>query len=157
MPDIDLRQYLNLQAQETCRAFIIHAPAMAGKTELARRMEKNLGVYRFDLQEYFIANNGLAAQIDRFRPRDLETLLLGLRVPQSVIVVDNLDFILIVWTPQMKREFMDMVSLRLKSPDITTKTFVFLVQDDPSIINYHFTLTQRQPRILPLQAIKAIV
>jgi hypothetical protein len=157
MPDIDLRKFLNIQAQEVCRAFIIHAPAMAGKTELARRMEKNLGVYRFDLQEHFKSHEELAARVDRFRPRDLERLLLSLDVPQSVIVVDNLDFILIVWTSQMKREFMDMVNLRLKSPDITSKTFIFLVQDDNAIINYHFTLTQRQPRILPLQAIKALV
>jgi hypothetical protein len=157
MPDIDLRKYLNIQAQEVCRAFIIHAPAMAGKTDLAHRMEKILGAYRFDLQEFFLSHEELASRIDRYRPMYLERLLLDLETPHSVIVVDNLDFILIVWTPQMKREFMDMVSLRLKSPDITTKTFVFLVQDDPFIINYHFTLTQRQPRLLPLQAIKAIV
>jgi hypothetical protein len=157
MPDIDLRQYLNVQSQETCRAFVIHAPAMAGKTALARRMERILGAYRFDLQHHFIANEKLAASIDRFRPRDLEKLLLSVSVPQSVIVVDNLDFLLIVWTPRMKREFMDMVDLRLKSPDITSKTYVFMVQDDAVITDYRFTLTPRQPRILPLRAIKALV
>ena len=157
MPDIGLRHYLNLQAQETCRAFIIHAPAMAGKTKLTRLMEKTLGAYRFDLQKYFTANKELAARIDRFRPGDLEKLLLGLDVSQSVIVVDNLDFLLVVWTPQMKRGFMNMVDLRLKSPDITSKTFVFLVQDDSVIMKYHFTLPQRQQRLLPLHAIKALV
>ena len=157
MPEIDLRKYLNLQAQETCRAFVIHAPAMAGKTDLARSMERILGTYLLDLQELFLSNPELSARIDRFRPRDFESLLLGLEVPQNVVVVDNFDFLLAVWTSQMKREFMDMVDLRLKSPDTTSKTFVFLIQDDPVIMNYPFTLTQRQQRVFPLQAIKALV
>jgi len=156
MPDYDLRQYLNIQAQETCRAFIIFAPAMAGKTALAQRMETLLGVYRFDLQAHFLDHPDLVARIDRFRPRDLEGLLLGLAVSQNVIIVDNLDFLLNIWTPQMKREFMAMVDLRLKSPDVTSKTFIIFVQDDPVITNYQFTLQQRQPRILPLQAFKAM-
>ena len=156
MPDYDLRQYLIMQAQETCRAFIIFAPAMAGKTALAQRMEALLGVYRFDLQAHFLDHPDLAARIDRFRPRDLEGLLLGLAVPQNVVILDNLDFLLNIWTPQMKREFMAMVDLRLKSPDVTSKTFIIFVQDDPVITNYQFTLQQRQPRILPLQAFKAM-
>ena len=156
MPDYDLRQYLIMQAQETCRAFIIFAPAMAGKTALAQRMETLLGVYRFDLQAHFLDHPDLAARIDRFRPRDLEGLLLGLAVPQNVVILDNLDFLLNIWTPQMKREFMAMVDLRLKSPDVTSKTFIIFVQDDPVITNYQFTLQQRQPRILPLQAFKAM-
>jgi hypothetical protein len=156
MPDYDLRQYLNIQAQEVCRAFIIFAPAMAGKSALAQRMETFLGVYRFDLQAYFLDHPELAARIDLFRPRDLEGLLLGLAVPQNVVIVDNLDFLLNIWTPQMKCEFMEMVDLRLKSPDITNKAFIFFFQDDPEIINYRFTHPQRQPRILPLQAFKAL-
>ena len=156
MPDYDLRQYLNIQAQETCRAFIIFAPAMAGKTALAQRMETLLGFYLLDLQAHFLDHPDLAARIDRFRPRDLEGLLLGLAVPQNVVILDNLDFLLNIWTPQMKREFMAMVDLRLKSPDVTSKTFIIFVQDDPVITNYQFTLQQRQPRILPLQAFKAM-
>ena len=156
MPDYDLRQFLRVQAQETCRAFVIFAPAMAGKTTIAKRMETILGVYRFDLQAHFLNDPDLTARIDRFRPRDLENLLLGLAVPQNVVVVDNLDFLLNIWTPQKKREFMAMIDLRLKSPDATSKTFLFFVQDDPAIINYQFTHQQRQPRILPLQAFKAM-
>jgi hypothetical protein len=157
MPKIDLREYLRSQAQETCRAFVIHAPAMAGKTKLAQRMESILGVYRLDLQEYFSTNASLVSEIDRFRPKDLERLLLGLQVSEKVIVIDNIDFLLIVWTKRMKQEFMNMIDLRLKSPDITDKTFAFFVQDDSEIINYRFTFNQRQPRLLPLQSIKALV
>ena len=156
MPDFDLRNFLTKQAQETCRAFIIHAPAMAGKTALARRMEEELGAYRFDLQDYFLTHPETASGIDRFRPRDLESIILNLEVTQKVIVVDNIDFLLNVWTPNMKREFLEIVNLRLKSPDITSKTFVFLVQTDPLISQYRFTHKQRQPRILPLDAFQAL-
>jgi hypothetical protein len=156
MASIDLREYLKIQAQETCRAFIIHAPAMAGKTGLAHRMERILGSYRLDLQKLFISNKKLAAQVDQFRPRDLERILLNIDVPQNVVVIDNIDFILILWTQRRKQEFMNMVDLRLKSPDVTTKTFVFMVQDDLDLLNYRFTYNQRQPRKLPLHSIKAL-
>lgn len=155
MPDYDLRQFLHTQAQETCRAFIIFAPAMAGKTALAKQMENILGAFRFDLQAYFLEQSDLSGGIDRFRPRDLELLLLGLDVTQNLVIVDNMDFLFNIWTPQMKREFMAMVDLRLKSPDITSKTFVFFMQTDSVVTDYRFSLQQRQPRILPLQAFRA--
>jgi len=155
MPEHDLRQYLNIQAQETCRAFIIFAPAMAGKTALAKQMEIVLGAFRFDLQVYFLEQSDLSARIDRFRPKDLELILLGLDVSQNVVIVDNMDFLFNIWTPPMKREFMAMVDLRLKSPDITSKTFVFFLQTDPMVTGYRLTLQQRQQRILPLESFRA--
>jgi len=157
MTKIDLQKYLKNQKQETCRAFIIYGPAMSGKTQLARRMERLLGTYLFDLQEYFKSQGDLSSKIDLFRPSDLEDLLLGLKIQQNEVIVDNIDFLLITWTNKMKTEFMNMIDLKLKSPDITNKTFVFMVQEDQIITNYKFTFTQSQPRLLPLQSIKALI
>ena len=157
MTKIDLQQYLKNQTQETCRAFIIYGPAMSGKTQLARRMESILGTYLFDLQGYFKSEEDLSAKIDLFRPRDLEDLLLGLTINQNEVIVDNIDFLLITWTKKMKTEFMNMIDLRLKSPDITNKTFIFMIQEDPVITGYNFTLSQSQSRLLPLRSIMALV
>jgi len=153
---IDLREYLATQGQERYRAFIIHAPAMEHKTMLARRMQDVLGAYLLDLQAYFLEHPELAKRIDLFRPRDLERLLLSLDVPQNVVVVDNMDFLLNTWTNKRLREFVGIVELRLKSPDTTSKTFVFVVQTNPVLLGHGLENSHGQPRILPREAFYAL-
>lgn len=153
---IDLGKYLTTQGQERCRAFIIHAPAMEHKTALARRMRDALGAYLLDLQAYFLEHQDLANQIDRFRPDDLEELLLGLDVPQHVVVVDNVDFLLNTWTNKHLRDFVNMVDLRLKSPDTTQKTFVFMIQTNPILLRHELKNSRDESRILPREAFYAL-
>ncbi len=156
MAEYDLREYLRTQQQETFRACIIHAPALSHKTATARRMREVLGAYLWDLQEHFVNHAELARGINDFRPRDLEKLLLELETPAQIIVVDNVDFLLHTWTPRQRREFGDMVDLRLKSPGVTSKTFVFMIQTDPTIVRRDLRNTRGQPRILPLDAFFAL-
>lgn len=156
MPEYDVRQHLARQAQERYRAFIIHAPAMEHKTTLARRIRDVLGAYLLDLQAYFLEHPELAERIDRFRPDDLEELLLGLDVPEHIVVVDNLDFLLNTWTNRRLGEFVGMVDLRLKSPDTTDKTFVFMVQTHPVLLRHELRDSRGQPRILPREAFYAL-
>jgi hypothetical protein len=152
----DLRQYLATQGRETFRACVIHAPAMSHKTELARRIRDALGAYLLDLQTYFLEHPDLANRIDRFRPDDLEKLLLELEVPGPIVVVDNMDFLLNTWTRRHLEEFVAMVDLRLKSPGVTDKTFVFMIQSNPAILKHQVTNTRGQPRILPRDAFYAL-
>ena len=156
MARYDLRQYLTTQGQETFRACIIHAPAMSHKTTLARRIRDVLGGYLLDLQVYFLERPKLAERIDRFGPGDLEKLVLGLDVPESIVVVDNMDFLLNTWTKWDLEEFAAMVDLRLKSPGVTDKTFVFILQTHPDIVEHELKNTRGQPRILPRDAFYAL-
>ena len=151
-----LPDYVDTQATESYRAFIIHGPAMSGKTLLARRMRDVLGAYILDLQAHFAGDADLCARIDRYRPRDLERLLLALDVPESLVVVDNMDFLINTWTPRHTQEFVAMVDHRLRSPGDTDKTFVFLIQTDPAIVRQELTNTRGQPRILPIDAFYAL-
>jgi len=153
---LSLPDYVAAQATESYRAFIIHGPAMSGKTRLAHCMRDVLGAHVLDLQAHFVAEPDLCARIDRYRPRDLERLLLALDVPESLVVVDNPDFLLNTWTPRHKREFMAMVDHRLRSPGLTDKTFAFLIQTDPVIVRHELTNTRGQPRILPMDAFYAL-
>ena len=156
MSRYDLGQYLVTQGQETRRAFFIHAPAMGHKTALARRMRHMLGAYVLDLQAHFLERPDLSARIDRFRPGDLEKLLLGLDESEKIIVVDNVDFLLNTWSQPTLEQFVGMVESRLKSPDITDKTFVFILQSNSVILQQDMTNSLGQPRILPLSAFKAL-
>ena len=152
---LDMRSVLDTQAQETCRAMIIHAPPMGHKTMMARRMEQVFGAFLLDLQQLFLARTDLSSRIDRFSPRDLETLLLKMEIAQTVVVVDHLDFLLSVWSPQKRRDFVSMIEVRWKSPDLTPKTFIFFVQDDPVLLSRQWYNSHHQPRILPVDAFRA--
>ena len=156
MTRLKLSDYVATQATESYRAFIIHGPAMSGKTRLARRMRDVLSAHILDLQAHFVAHPDLCARIDRYRPRDLERMLLALDVPESLLVVDNMDFLLNTWTPRHRREFVALVDRRLRSPRDTGKTFVFLIQTDPLIVRHDLTNTRGQPRILPIDAFYAL-
>jgi hypothetical protein len=129
---------------------------MSGKTRLARRMVEVLGAHLLDLQAHFVAHPDLCARLDRYRPADLERLLVTLDVPQSVVVVDNPDFLLNTWSPRHKREFVAMLDKRLRSPGVTDKTFVFLIQTDLAIVRHELTNSRGQPRILPIDAFYAL-
>jgi len=98
----------------------------------------------------------LAERIDRFRPDDLEELLLDLDVPENIVVVDNMDFLLNTWTGRQLDEFVGMVDLRLKTAAVTDKTFVFFLQTNPDIVRHELKSTRGQPRILPLDAFYAL-
>ncbi len=145
MPQYHLPEYIATQQQETYRSFIIHAPAMSHKTALARSMHDKLGVYLFDLQANFVADAALAHRINTFGPRDLEELLLTLEdIPANVVVIDNMDFLLNVWTPGKRKEFVGMIDLRLKF-GLTSKTFIFIIQSDPVITRQSVTNTGASP------------
>jgi len=153
---LNLADFIATQATERYRAFIVHGPAMSGKTRLARRMRDVLGAYILDLQAHFVADPDLCARMDRYRPRDLERLLLALEVPESLVVVDNPDFLINTWTSRHKKEFVAMVDRRLHSPTVTDKTFAFLIQTDPVIVRHELTNTRGQARLLPMDAFYAL-
>jgi hypothetical protein len=129
---------------------------MGGKTRLARRMVAVLDAHIFDLQTHFTADADLRARIDRYRPRDLEHLLLALNTPASLVAVDNIDFLLNTWTPRHKKEFVGMVERRLRAPGVTEKIFAFFIQTGPLIARHTLTNTKGQFRILPLDAFYAL-
>jgi len=153
---LSLPEYVEGQATERYRAFIVHGPAMSGKTRLAHRLRDVLGAHILDLQAYFVGHPDLCARVDRYRPRDLERLLLALDASESLVVVDNPDFLINTWTSRHKREFVAMVDHRLHSPTVTDKTFAFLIQTDPVIVRHTLTNTRGQPRILPIDAFYAL-
>jgi len=129
---------------------------MSGKTKLARALANVADVHYLDLQAHFASDKALASSIDRFGVQDLKKLLLGLEVPQSVVAVDNLDFLLNTWSAGRKEEFTMLVEKLLESPAITDKTFVFFLQTDRHVIGRRISNTRRESRILKIGEIKAL-
>ena len=153
---IDLLEFLARQRTERYRAFIVHGPPMSGKTKLARALAEVADVYYLDLQARFAGDSTLASSIDRFGVPDLKELLLNLEVPQPVVAVDNLDFLLNTWSAGRKEEFAMLVEKLLESPAITDKTFVFFLQTDRDVVGRPISNTRGESRILKVGEIKAV-
>lgn len=147
---MNFRDYLNRQKAEDRRAFIIYARACGGKTAFARRVcGSRKDVHLLDLQDYFLGHPELPS-IAQMNPKRLELLLLNLPADVSVIIVDNMDFLFNTWQPDQKQEFLNWLRVRLRSPSVTPKTFVFFLQDDPALEAAEMASSYGASRIRPL-------
>lgn len=153
---MNFRDYLNHQKTEDCRAFIIHYPAGSGKTQFALQLQKtHSDICYLNLLEYFLENPDLPP-VSSFGFKALSGLLLGLEVHQSVVLVDNLDFLLNTWKAGEKQELLAWIRSGLRSPAVTNKTFVLIIQDDDVLSDADFRNTYKEPRVLALNQFEAV-
>jgi hypothetical protein len=150
----NFNEFLNRQKTEDRRAFIVHYPAKSGKTRFAQKVcKKRNDTYYVDLQAYA---NEHQENFPSFGFSILQQLLLGLDIKESVIVVDNPDFMFNVWESSDQVEFENWLRIQLRSPSITNKTFVFFVQSDPYFTNMKLKNSRGESRVLLLSAFEAL-
>ena len=88
---MNFHYYLNHQKTEDRRAFIVHYPARSGKTQFAHQVAKTRpDVYYLDLQQYFVDHPQPSHQ---YSFSELKNLLLNVDADESVVLVDNPDFL----------------------------------------------------------------
>lgn len=152
---MNFHEYLNRQMAEDRRAFIIHYPAATGKTDYAQRICKTRDdAYRFDFQQYWLSHPEL--EPGKLDLKTFEELLLGLQVPETVVIIDNLDILFNVWSDREKKSFLYWLKVQLRSPSDTDKTIVFVLQTDSAFIEYEMRNSQGDSRILPLDSFEAL-
>lgn len=153
---MNFHEYLNRQQNEDRRAFIIHYPARSGKTRFARRIcETRQDACLLDLLVYFLDHPQLPP-IQQCGVDALQGLLLGLDVPQSVVVVDNSDFLLNTWSAEEKRRLFNWLRVQLRSPAVTQKTFIFVIQTDDIIAAADLRNSYHESRVLALHEFDAL-
>jgi len=153
---MNIHDYIDHQKTEDRRAFIIHYPAKSGKTYFAQALLRTRSdVYLLDLQEHFVNQPGLPP-VRKWDFEALRKLLLSIGVPQSVIIVDNPDFLFNTWSTAEKQSLLNWVRVGLRSPAETEKTFVFIVQNDDVISTGSFTNAHGEPRVLALNEFESV-
>jgi hypothetical protein len=153
---INFLRYLNQQSAEDKRAFIIHYPALSGKTDFAKRAATlRPGIYYLDLQETFINHPNLPP-ISQCGFSFLKDFLLGLQIPEDCIVIDNPDFLFNTWEREDKNALLHWIKVQLRSPSVSEKTFIFIIQNDDILASAQFNNSCGQPRILSLNEFEAI-
>ena len=153
---MNFTDYLNRQKAEDRQAFIIHYPPCSGKTQFAWQLTKtHPDIYYLDLLGYFLAHQELPA-ITQFDSNALRSLLLALDVPQTVILVDNPDFLFNTWSASEKKALLHWLRVELRSPGDTKKTFVFIIQDDEVLAAGNFCNSYDEPRVLAMNLFDAV-
>lgn len=150
-------QYLDYQYTQDKRAFIVHGPAMGGKTRFARRScQLRQDVFYLDLLEYFISHPELGP-VRSFDCKALQQLLLGLQCPPGVyaVLIDNADFLMNTWSAVDKDGLIAWLRNTLRSPGVTDLTFVFFIQTDGVLSAANLT-NARGSRVLALSEFDAI-
>lgn len=153
---MNFHDYLNRQQNEDRRAFVIHFGARSGKTRFARRScETRHDAYLLDLLAYFLEHPELPP-IEKCGFDMLKGLLLALDVPQDVVIVDNPDFLFNTWSAEQKQRLLNWLRTQLRSPSVTQKTFVFVIQTDDIIAAANLHNSCGESRVLPLNAFDAL-
>lgn len=153
---MNIGEYLNHQKTEDRRAFIIHYPANSGKTTFAKKIaEIRPDVHYIDLLEFFLKNPDLKP-IDKFGFEEFRDLLLKYEAEESVLLIDNPDFLLNTWKKSEKEELLNWFRLGLRSPGVTKKTIILMIQEDGFLSAADFVNTYGEPRVLALNMFDAI-
>jgi len=153
---INFFKYLDQQSSEDKRAFIVHYPAKSGKTSFAKRAAmQRADIFYFDLQETFLKQPDLP-KITQCGFEFLKDYLLGLQVTEEFILIDNPDFLFNIWKNEDKQALLHWMKVQLRSPGVTEKTFIFIIQSDEILATAQFNNSCGQPRILPLNEFEAI-
>ena len=153
---MQFEEFIDIQLTEDRRAFIVHFPAKSGKTAFVKKFsEIQSGVILLDLQEWLLALD----EIDDISLIDfdkLEELLLGINEKESVIIIDNCDVLFNTWKDSEKKKLIAWLKVGLRSPGVTTNTFVFVIQTDPYFVNVKLKNSHGFSRILALDVFTAI-
>lgn len=153
---MNVHQFINRQKAEDRRAFIIHYPARRGKTAFTRRIcATRPDAAVFDLQSYWLEHPDLPPPGEFGFPK-LREMLLSLDLPQTVLIVDNVDILINTWRAKDHKDFINWIKIQLRSPRDTDKTFVFMLQDDPLFDRVEIKNSHGESRVLPLDAFDAL-
>ena len=149
--------YLDTQKQEDRQAFIIHYPAGAGKSRFVQRAcQTRAGLYALDLLAQFQLHPEL--RVREFNPERLERYLLGYVYPVGThtVLVDNGDFLFNTWTRTDKEAFVQWLSYPLRTPSVTDKTLILIVQTDEVFSSVKMQNSRGGSRILALNEFEAL-
>jgi len=108
---LDVFEYLNALDQDRYRAVIIHTSPEKSKalTKFITRVgEKVKGKY-IDLLDLFIQSKELRENIESFRPEKFRNFIVDHSKPQSLLIIDRVDFLLDTWRKKDRDIFFQII------------------------------------------------
>lgn len=151
---IDLVRLLDFQSREQYRTILVLGPAGSGKTRYAKLLSHATKGKYIDLLDVFSQDKTLSENIDLYNVAHLKKYLLNLPFIESVVIVDNIDFLLNTWTDHELSEFLNLIE-KLRSNE-TKKTFCFFAQDLKILSAKQINNSQNNSRVIALNQVAHI-
>jgi hypothetical protein len=154
---MNFARYLEQQSHEDRQAFIIHYPALSGKTRFIQKACQMIpGLHYVNWLEYILTKPDLASQ-EKVDPGQFEKELLEtLGDELSAVIIDQGDPLLNTWDADEKQEFLHWLRVPLRTPGVVKRTFVFVIQTDGVLSSGALINTLNQSRILALNELDAL-
>lgn len=94
---MNIEKFIKNLSDERYKTFVVHSGPKTGKSEYAKLLaEKSNGKY-LDLLKIFKENDDLRSKIDIFGIRELENFLVSEGKEETLIILDNIEFLLNTW------------------------------------------------------------
>jgi len=157
---MNFAKYLQHQTHEDRQAFIIHYPALSGKTQFIQKACQVIpGIHYVDLLEYASANPEMSS-LEKIEVSIFTDMLLKLdkSLPEktSALVIDQGDFMFNTWDKDEKQEFLHWLRVTLRTPSVAKRPFIFVIQTDDVLSSATLNNTLNQSRILALNEFDAL-
>jgi len=150
---IDVFSYLEELGRERYRAVILHAAPFIGRklTEFCQKVCHSLQGKYINLLDFFLQSQSLSAAIDRFSPEKLQDLIIEQSNHQSLIVIDQMDFLIDTWRKSERQNFYRFVANQWDGYKEGMKArLIFCLQTSSEIAQLSLTDSQGRSRILQL-------
>lgn len=154
---LNIATYVRSVGNKRYRSFIVHAPAMSGKTAFAKRAARNLGGKYLDLLDHFRFDEELKRKIDLFDVEALEKLLVRESKGISFLVVDHLDFLLNTWDERTLGRFFGLLERKWDNYKSQYRaTVCYVLQMNRGVTGQLLLDSKGQPRIHRLEEFQAV-
>lgn len=157
---IDIQEYITKLGKEKFRSIIVHAKPQSATSlrQYACQIHDKIGGGYLDALEYFIADQQLAAEVDRFNPDQFKTLLQDKSKGYKLFIVDRADFLLDVWRKTERQAFYRMIHMQWNSfIEGMDATLVFCLQTSDEIETLKINDSHGDSRVHRLEEFNELV
>ncbi len=157
---IDIHEYLTKLGEEKFRSIILHAKPQfeTSLRQYACQIHDKIGGGYLDVLGYFIANQQLATEVDRFSPDQLKALLQDKSLGHKLFVVDRVDFLLDTWRKTERQAFYRMIQIQWNSfVESMGAILIFCLQTSDEIESLNIKDSRGESRVHRLEEFNELV
>jgi hypothetical protein len=154
---INIKYFIKSLSGDRYKTFIIHSGPKTGKSEYAKLLAKRINGKYIDLLKTFKESPDLRSKIDVFGIKELENLLISEGKKESIIILDNIEFLLNTWDKDNYDLLFILIFKKWDSFKISYKPIlgVFLVSNS-KIFDLEINTVKGEPRILHLNSLESL-
>ena len=106
---MDLKKLIDIQLKERYKHFLIHGPALSGKTELALKIAEQYKGKYISLLDILLSENEIKNNIDIFGHSELIEFIKNIKGNERLVIIDQIDFLVNTWGDSEVRELMAFI------------------------------------------------